>query len=35
VRDFMQGASDVPHAVRRYVDAVKNASFPDPELHCY
>lgn len=35
VRDFMQGADSVPHAVRRFVEAVKGASFPDPELHTY
>ena len=35
VRNFMDGASSIPHAVRRYVDAVKSNGFPDPELHCY
>jgi len=35
VRNFADGANDVAHAVRRYVEAVKNASFPDPELHCH
>ena len=35
VRDFLQGASGIPHALRRFVDAVKNGSFPDPELHGY
>jgi 3-methyl-2-oxobutanoate hydroxymethyltransferase len=35
VRDFMDGAESVGHAVRRYVEAVKQASFPDPALHCY
>jgi 3-methyl-2-oxobutanoate hydroxymethyltransferase len=35
VRDFMAGAADIAHAVRRFVEAVKNASFPDPELHTY
>jgi 3-methyl-2-oxobutanoate hydroxymethyltransferase len=35
VRDFMQGATSIDEAVRRYVAAVKDASFPDPELHCY
>jgi 3-methyl-2-oxobutanoate hydroxymethyltransferase len=35
VRNFMQDAGGIAHAVRRYVDAVKNARFPDPELHCY
>jgi len=35
VRNFMQGSASIPDAVRRYVDAVKTVSFPDPELHCY
>ena len=35
VRNFMEGSSGIAHAVRRYVEAVKDASFPDPELHCY
>lgn len=35
VRNFMHGASGVPDAVRRYVDAVRVAAFPDPELHCH
>jgi 3-methyl-2-oxobutanoate hydroxymethyltransferase len=35
VRDFMSGSDDIPHAVRRYVAAVKDKSFPDPELHAY
>ena len=35
VRNFMQGASSVEDAVRRYVAAVKNQSFPDTELHTY
>jgi 3-methyl-2-oxobutanoate hydroxymethyltransferase len=35
VRNFMDGSSGIGHAVSRYVDAVRNASFPDPELHCY
>jgi 3-methyl-2-oxobutanoate hydroxymethyltransferase len=35
VRDFMQGATSIDEAVLRYVAAVKDASFPDPELHCY
>jgi len=35
VRNFMEGANGIAHALSRYVDAVKNATFPDPELHCY
>jgi 3-methyl-2-oxobutanoate hydroxymethyltransferase len=35
VRDFMQGAGSIADAVRRFVEAVKDASFPDPELHTY
>lgn len=35
VRDFMQGSESIAHAVRRFVEAVKDASFPDPELHTY
>lgn len=35
VRDFMEGSSSIPSAIRRYVEAVKDASYPDPELHCY
>jgi 3-methyl-2-oxobutanoate hydroxymethyltransferase len=35
VRDFMQGSSGIAAALRHYVEAVKDASFPDPELHCY
>lgn len=35
VRDFMQGASSIAHAITRFVEAVKNGSFPDPELHAY
>ncbi|HET8745093.1 MAG TPA: 3-methyl-2-oxobutanoate hydroxymethyltransferase [Ramlibacter sp.] len=35
VRNFMDGSSDVATAVRRYVEAVKDGSFPDPKLHCY
>jgi 3-methyl-2-oxobutanoate hydroxymethyltransferase len=35
VRNFMEGSSGIGQAVSRYVDAVRNASFPDPELHCY
>ena len=35
VRNFMQGSADVEEAVRRYVAAVKDESFPDPQLHTY
>lgn len=33
-KNFMQGAGSIEEAVRRYVDAVKNRTFPGPE-HCY
>ena len=32
---FRPGAVGVQDAVRRYVAAVKNQSFPDPEFHSY
>jgi 3-methyl-2-oxobutanoate hydroxymethyltransferase len=35
VRNFMHGASSVEDALRRYVVAVKEQSFPDAELHTY
>jgi 3-methyl-2-oxobutanoate hydroxymethyltransferase len=35
VRDFMQGSDGIAHAVRRFVEAVKARTFPDPELHTY
>ncbi|HEX7888244.1 MAG TPA: 3-methyl-2-oxobutanoate hydroxymethyltransferase [Ramlibacter sp.] len=35
VRDFMAGAGGIADAVRQYVLAVKDGSFPDPTLHCY
>jgi 3-methyl-2-oxobutanoate hydroxymethyltransferase len=35
VRNFMAGSSGIEEAVRRYVDAVKDGSFPDPALHGY
>src|SRR5205085_2478091 len=35
VRNFMEGSSGIASAIRRYVEAVKDASFPDRELHCY
>jgi 3-methyl-2-oxobutanoate hydroxymethyltransferase len=31
VRNFMQGASSVAEAIRRYVEAVKSGAFPAPE----
>ena len=34
VRNFMQGATSIEDAIRRYVVAVKDGSFPGPE-HCY
>jgi 3-methyl-2-oxobutanoate hydroxymethyltransferase len=35
VRDFMHGSAGVSVALARYVAAVKDKSFPDPELHTY
>jgi 3-methyl-2-oxobutanoate hydroxymethyltransferase len=35
VRDFMQGSENTPRAVRRFVEAVRQGNFPDPELHTY
>jgi 3-methyl-2-oxobutanoate hydroxymethyltransferase len=35
VRNFMEGSSGIAHAVQRYVESVKNGSFPDPALHSY
>jgi 3-methyl-2-oxobutanoate hydroxymethyltransferase len=35
VRNFMRGTDGIENAIRRYVEAVKNGSYPDPELHCY
>ena len=35
VRDFMTDSASVAEAVRRYVAAVKNGSFPDEALHGY
>jgi len=35
VRNFLAGASGIADAVRCYVQAVKDGSFPDPELHCH
>ena len=34
VRNFMDGATGIEDAIRRYVRAVKDGSFPGPE-HCY
>jgi 3-methyl-2-oxobutanoate hydroxymethyltransferase len=35
VRNFMPEATSIAHAVRNFVAAVKDESFPDPELHTY
>jgi 3-methyl-2-oxobutanoate hydroxymethyltransferase len=35
VRNFMADGGSVEDAVRRYVAAVKEGSFPDPALHAY
>jgi 3-methyl-2-oxobutanoate hydroxymethyltransferase len=35
VRNFMDGAASIEDAVRRYVAAVKDGSFPDEKLHAY
>ena len=35
VRDFMAGAASIPQALRAYVDAVKDGSFPDDSLHAW
>jgi len=35
VRNFMEGSAGVEEAVRRFVAAVKDQSFPDPALHGY
>jgi 3-methyl-2-oxobutanoate hydroxymethyltransferase len=35
VRNFMQGSDGIHDAARRYVAAVKDKSFPDPQLHGY
>ena len=34
VQDFSAGASGIPDALRRYVQAVKDGSFPGPQ-HAY
>ncbi|MFI0398642.1 MAG: 3-methyl-2-oxobutanoate hydroxymethyltransferase [Thiolinea sp.] len=33
-QDFMQGGRNIPQAIRAYVDAVKNGSFP-ADVHCF
>jgi 3-methyl-2-oxobutanoate hydroxymethyltransferase len=35
VRNFMEGGGGVREAAQRYVAAVKDRSFPDPQLHGY
>jgi len=35
VRNFMEGSPSIEAAVRRYVAAVKDGSFPDEALHAY
>jgi 3-methyl-2-oxobutanoate hydroxymethyltransferase len=35
VRDFMAGAGTLEGAIRAYVAAVKDRSFPDPQVHGY
>jgi 3-methyl-2-oxobutanoate hydroxymethyltransferase len=35
VRNFMQGSDGIEDAARRFVAAVKDKSFPDPQLHGY
>jgi 3-methyl-2-oxobutanoate hydroxymethyltransferase len=35
VRNFMDGSTSVDDALRRYVQAVKDVSFPDPAAHTY
>ena len=35
VRNFMEGAGSIEGALRAYVAAVKDRSFPDPSLHTY
>ena len=35
VRNFMEGAGSIEGAMRAYVAAVKDRSFPDPALHTY
>jgi 3-methyl-2-oxobutanoate hydroxymethyltransferase len=35
VRNFMEGSASVQEALKRYVAAVKDASFPDDAVHAY
>ena len=35
VRNFLSGADGIEGALRAYVAAVKDRSFPDPAQHCY
>jgi len=35
VRNFMEGSASVQEAIKLYVAAVKNGSFPDDALHAY
>jgi 3-methyl-2-oxobutanoate hydroxymethyltransferase len=35
VRNFLEGAGGIQDAAQRFVRAVKDGSFPDPELHCH
>jgi 3-methyl-2-oxobutanoate hydroxymethyltransferase len=35
VRDFLEGQGSVEAAVRRYVAAVKDGSFPDDTIHSH
>lgn len=35
VRNFMEGGGSIEDAVRRYVTAVKDGSFPDERIHAY
>ncbi len=35
VRDFMEGGGGIEQAVRRYVDAVRDGSFPVESIHTY
>lgn len=35
VRNFMEGSASIDLAIRKYVDSVKNGSFPDDALHSF
>jgi 3-methyl-2-oxobutanoate hydroxymethyltransferase len=35
VRNFMEGGGSIEDAVRRFVAAVKDGSFPDERFHAY